>query len=128
MKSLLIALSAALFAGTCLSAPTRAAQLDDVLKRLEALEQENSALRNRVRRLEARKTEPREAQPAPASPRAVAAAAPATAAYNAVPAYKAPPIVPPPAFSWTGVYVGGHVGGGFGTATVDDPFAVSVNG
>src|SRR4051794_22888136 len=31
------------------------------------------------------------------------------------PLYKAPP-PPPPIFSWTGFYIGGHVGGAWGTA------------
>ncbi len=36
-------------------------------------------------------------------------------------AVKAPPIVPPPVYSWTGFYVGGQVGSGWGTSqtTVD---------
>jgi outer membrane immunogenic protein len=28
---------------------------------------------------------------------------------------KAPPFLPPPSFSWTGFYLGGNVGAGFGT-------------
>jgi outer membrane immunogenic protein len=36
---------------------------------------------------------------------------PATAADLSRPVYKAPPPPPPPVFSWTGCYVGGHVGG-----------------
>ena len=43
---------------------------------------------------------------------ALIAAAPAGAADMRAPAYKAPP---PPVFSWTGFYIGGHVGGGWGT-------------
>src|ERR1700730_9657035 len=35
--------------------------------------------------------------------------------------YKAPPPVMPPAFSWTGCYIGGHVGGGWGRDTVSIP-------
>lgn len=34
------------------------------------------------------------------------------------PVYKAPP--PPPAFSWTGFYIGGNVGGAWGQSTVTD--------
>jgi outer membrane immunogenic protein len=37
--------------------------------------------------------------------------APAGAADIAKPVYKAPVVAPPPAFTWTGVYIGGHVGG-----------------
>ena len=37
--------------------------------------------------------------------------APAGAADIARPVYKAPVVAPPPAFTWTGFYVGGHVGG-----------------
>jgi outer membrane immunogenic protein len=42
----------------------------------------------------------------------------ASAAYAADlarPAYKAPPPPPPPIFSWTGFYIGAHVGGAWGT-------------
>ncbi len=42
---------------------------------------------------------------------ALIAAAPAGAADMRAPAYKAPP---PPVFSWSGFYIGGHVGGGWG--------------
>ena len=37
--------------------------------------------------------------------------APAGAADIAKPVYKAPVVAPPPAFTWTGFYIGGHVGG-----------------
>src|SRR5688572_13333687 len=33
----------------------------------------------------------------------------------------APPVVLPVAFSWTGFYVGGHIGGAWGTKEWDDP-------
>jgi len=42
----------------------------------------------------------------------------AFAADIARPVYKAPVVAPPVAFSWTGFYVGGFVGGGFGS---EDP-------
>src|ERR1700674_85768 len=36
---------------------------------------------------------------------------------------------PPPAlWSWTGLYVGGHVGSAFGTTNVSDPFGPSIYG
>jgi outer membrane immunogenic protein len=103
----------------------RAAQIDDVLKRLEALELENTTLRDRVRRLEGRKVEQK--TPAVANgPTVAAAAASPTAAYNAV--TKAPPLAGPPVFNWTGFYVGAHFGGGFQNTTVEDPFAVAAGG
>lgn len=34
---------------------------------------------------------------------------------------KAPPMVRAPAFSWTGCYVGGHLGGGWGHSSISDP-------
>ncbi|WP_420133218.1 outer membrane beta-barrel protein [Rhodopseudomonas sp.] len=42
-------------------------------------------------------------------------------------AVKAPP-VPPVPWSWTGFYVGAHVGGGAGTTGFDDPFGPSIYG
>jgi outer membrane immunogenic protein len=50
--------------------------------------------------------------------------APAHAADLGVhPIYKAPPpaAVVPPHFSWTGCYIGGHIGGGWGRKTVSIP-------
>jgi hypothetical protein len=42
------------------------------------------------------------------------------------PAYKAPPLPPPPVFSWTGWYIGGNAGYGWGSsanpAITTDPF------
>lgn len=35
---------------------------------------------------------------------------------------------PSPAFSWAGLYIGGHVGGMFGTASFDDPLGPSLFG
>jgi outer membrane immunogenic protein len=127
MKSSLMALGATLSLAALLTSlpPARAAQLDDVLKRLEALEQENTSLRNRLHRLEGqRKAEP--AAPQAKSTQAAAAAASPMAAYNAV--TKAPPPIGAPAFSWTGFYIGAHVGGGWQSTTVDDPFSAFVFG
>ena len=41
------------------------------------------------------------------------------------PVYKAPPpvVAPIPIFSWTGCYIGGHIGGGWGRKTFDVRFA-----
>jgi outer membrane immunogenic protein len=36
------------------------------------------------------------------------------------PLYKAPPVVVPPPFSWTGFYIGGNVGAGWNNGTVSD--------
>jgi outer membrane immunogenic protein len=36
--------------------------------------------------------------------------------------YRAPPVVPPPVFSWTGFYVGGNVGYGWASRTADVTF------
>jgi outer membrane immunogenic protein len=60
----------------------------------------------------------------------VALAGPAYAAdLGARMPYKAPPPPPPPLFSWTGCYIGGNVGGGFGhTDMTDDLGAVGVAG
>jgi outer membrane immunogenic protein len=48
------------------------------------------------------------------------------------PVYKAPPPPPPlPVFSWTGCYIGGHIGGGWGHKTVSAPTlapGISVSG
>jgi outer membrane immunogenic protein len=57
---------------------------------------------------------------------ALLASAPAHAADLGRPTYKAPPPPPPvvapvPYFSWTGCYIGGHVGGGWGRKDFSDP-------
>jgi len=44
---------------------------------------------------------------------------PAGAADIARPVYKAPVVAPPPAFTWTGFYIGGHVGGVRGRSSLD---------
>ena len=82
---------------------------DAILQRLDALEKENAALRDRVRRIESRKQ--------------AVAAAPAEARQNTAPAtmkaptvhaavslpYKASPLTVDPA-PWTGLYIGAHGG------------------
>jgi outer membrane immunogenic protein len=54
---------------------------------------------------------------------ALAAYAPAHAADLGRPVYKAPPpmVAPAPVFSWTGCYIGGHVGGGWGRKDISIP-------
>jgi outer membrane immunogenic protein len=101
----------------------------DILQRLGALEasnsklqesnadlrKENAALRERMRRIETGK------HTAHAAPMASVGSAPSTTKQSppyaaSAPFYKAIPPDMPPAFSWTGVYVGAH--GGFGSARV----------
>lgn len=41
---------------------------------------------------------------------------------------KAPVVEAPPTWSWTGWYIGAHVGGGLGTTDVADPFGASIFG
>jgi outer membrane immunogenic protein len=106
--------------------PARAAQLDDVLKRLETLEQENASLRNRIQRIEGDRQVDRKAARTVTPTQTTAVNANPAAAYNAVP-HKVPPLAAP-AFNWTGFYIGGHVGGGRQTTTVEDPFSTFVFG
>jgi opacity protein-like surface antigen/outer membrane protease len=56
---------------------------------------------------------------------ALAAHAMAADLPNKAPAYKAPP---PPVFSWTGFYIGAHVGGGLVTTDFTNPFGGSIFG
>jgi outer membrane immunogenic protein len=45
------------------------------------------------------------------------------------PAYKAPMVVPPPALTWTGCYIGANIGGAFGHArATDDTTGAEVSG
>jgi outer membrane immunogenic protein len=44
---------------------------------------------------------------------AVLAVGPAVAADLRAPVYKAAPLAPISVFSWSGCYIGGHVGGGY---------------
>ncbi len=65
---------------------------------------------------------------------AVAAALSTTAFAADLPSYKSPPVYvpPPPAFTWTGVYIGGQIGYQWGRSSTDVggafPFPYSVNG
>src|SRR5438132_11548615 len=118
MKSLLLAVAAIAVLAACNQASAQSSS--DVLQRLEALEksnaklqesnlnlkQENTALRDRVKRVEsARQTTsaPPTAQPSSAAPKAASGYA---ADASMRPVYKAMPMGVPPAFSWTGFYVG----------------------
>ncbi len=87
----------------------RAAPPEDGVKRQEGPEQGNAGFR--VRRSEAMQAQ-------------ALAAAPPAAAYNAA-IFKGAPAMAAPVFSWSGFYVGGHVGWGWRSTTVDDPFSVS---
>jgi outer membrane immunogenic protein len=96
-----------------------------VLKRLAALERENSVLRDRVRRLETHRGSNAQNTAATQS-KTVTNSRDPQSAYAA--AYKAMPAVATP-FSWTGFYVGGHVGWGWDVHTVNDPFSIfTLNG
>jgi outer membrane immunogenic protein len=117
-----------LTAGPIVISPARADDLDQVLKRLATLEkehatleQENTALRERVRRLEGKRTaespNPQRvimdakiegSQRRPQSPEAAV--------------YKAAPVTPAAPWTWTGPYVGAHVGWGRQLTTIDDPY------
>jgi outer membrane immunogenic protein len=130
MKSAIILACATLLlaTGPICASPAQADDLEQVLKRLAALEREhgtlekeNAALRERVRRLEGKRNVE------PANPRQVIMDAklegspqrPQTP-YAAV--YKAAPAAPAALSSWTGPYVGAHVGWGRQRTSVDDPF------
>src|SRR5260370_33159199 len=61
---------------------------------------------------------------------ALAAAGSADAAdLGTRPVYKAPPVTAPvPMFSWTGCYIGAHIGGGWGRNEFRDPAGPNVPG
>jgi opacity protein-like surface antigen len=99
MKLLLVAVSA-VFATTLIPGNVSAQTNAVDGQRIQTLEKENAALRERVRRLEARK-------PA-ASHAAPAGSVPSPATYAMV--TKAPVAPSPLSFSWTGFYVGGNAG------------------
>ena len=126
MRSLFAAVAAIAVWVAC--SPASAQSSNDILQRLEALEQsnaelkkENAGLRDRVRHIESRK------QTASAAPTASSApgsyAAKPTSGYAAAsmpPVYKAMPMGVPAAFSWTGFYVGAHGGYAWARATGAD--------
>lgn len=132
MKSLFPAVAAIAVLAVCNQASAQSSS--DVLQRLEALEQsnaklqesnldlkkENAALRDRVKRIEAAKQTaavPSTTQPGSATPKAAAGYA---ADASMRPVYKAMPMGVPPAFSWTGFYVGAHGGYAWARATGPD--------
>ena len=103
--------STILFSLALLTGPALAQSNDDILKRLDALEKENSALRARVNKLEG---PPVVASYEPVRPSTVTTQTEMkpTAGYDAPPA--APLAVPTkPIDQWSGIYWGGSFGGGF---------------
>ena len=106
--------------------PASAQSTTDILQRLEALEKsnadlkkENAALRDRVRRIETVKQTP-SATPAAYGSAPESRVAPGYAAASMPSVYKAMPMGVPPAFSWTGFYVGAHGGYAWARSTVTD--------
>jgi outer membrane immunogenic protein len=120
MRQLVIA-AVAVVGFAVISNHASAQSTDEILQRLtaklEQIEKENAALRDRVRRLEgADSRAPKSAAAAPAKPTSPGLAAD----LGARPAYKAPPMVAPlPVFSWTGCYVGAQGGYGWGKKYID---------
>ena len=128
MKQSLVRYSAiACLTGAALVGTAHAQASDDAIRRLEAkidaLASENAALRSRLNRIEAAprqaRQKPEQTYPAARSqtgpsPQQVAAAREAFAADMPV-KYAAPAAVVP-AYNWSGFYLGGHVGYGWGEA------------
>lgn len=95
------------------AAQTTDQTLQRLTARLEQIEKENAALRERVRRLENTNTAAvmPGAQSTPPNSKKKLVAYAGDAAVR--PAYKAPPVPPPaPIGSWSGLYLGGHLGAG----------------
>ena len=109
MKYPVLAIVAAAAIASCSSAFAQSVpSTDAILKRLDALERENRALRDEVRLLAKRKTST--AAVAPPSPPPSGSMAMATTPSQG-PIYKAAnpsPVIP---YNWGGLYVGGHFGG-----------------
>src|SRR5436190_1743820 len=124
MKSVIPAIAAIAVVAVCGQASAQSST--DIVQRLEALEQsntelrkENTALRDRVRRIESARqvsavtgTHPTATSAKPGSGYAALGAT--------SPVYKAPPAGMPAPWSWTGFYVGGHGGYAWGRATGPD--------
>lgn len=98
-----LAAALAVIASTLVPGNVSARSNDVNLQRIETLEKENAALRERVRQLEAKKTVVVRAAPA--------APVPSAATYAI--ATKAPVAPAPLPFNWTGFYIGGHAGYGW---------------
>jgi outer membrane immunogenic protein len=104
----------AAFALLAFSVSAPAQSVDAIVKRLEALEKENSALRQRVHRLEAGKQRVASAQPS--APVATATPAPlfnSPAMTAQASAHKAPMGMMMPSAKWNGFYIGAHGGYAF---------------
>jgi outer membrane immunogenic protein len=103
--------------------PVRADDLGEVLKQLATLRQENAALRERVNRLEKRRGEL--SYPTRSAPQTKIVALAGNSRDSNI-MYKAIPPTPASSFSWTGLYIGGHIGGGWQVTSVDDPLSLIV--
>src|ERR1700732_4596378 len=97
---------------------------DAIMRRLEALEsnntklaQENAALRDRVRRIESKNQSAATAAPAARTSPAIYASASTGAVYKAAPSVALPAAPLPPV--WNGAYVGVH--GGYASVTSNGP-------
>lgn len=101
----------AAFALLAFSASAPAQSVDAIVKRLEALEKENSALRQRVHRLEAGKQRVASAQPSAPVATAPLFNSPAMTAQASV--NKAPMSMMMPSTKWNGLYIGAHGGYAF---------------
>jgi outer membrane immunogenic protein len=99
------------------------ASSDAILKRLDALEKENRALRDRVQHLEAGKRNTASVTASTATP-VIAPVSPAPSGTSAMAMATKAPISPASApYNWTGFYVGGHLGGGISRNQWSDPLA-----
>jgi outer membrane immunogenic protein len=117
MKILFAAVLAAI-ASALVPGSVYAQSNEAILQRLDALEQENAALRDRVRQIESRKQAPVTVE---ARPDTVLATSKTRAAYadaSVLPVYKSNPSMAAPA-PWTGFYVGAH--GGYGSGSFMPP-------
>jgi outer membrane immunogenic protein len=124
MKWLVPAVAVAAAMAVC--NPASAQTTGDILQRLEALEKsnadlkkENAALRERVRRIESGSQTATSVSTVQSGSTSAQAAAGYAAGAAVRPVYKAAPMGVPAAFSWTGVYLGGH--GGFAWARATGP-------
>jgi outer membrane immunogenic protein len=116
MKYPVLAIIAAAAIASCSSAFAQSAPSTDAFsKRLDALERENRLLHDEVRLLKQGKASTATVAPPPPPTGSMAMAT----APSRGPAYKAPSASPLP-FSWTGLYVGAHFGGGLAQTSWTD--------